>query len=126
MSTEDVRTIIRRALTEPEYMKLLHKYPEKALKGFELTEEEEAALKRIDIEPVESGLGELEERITMTSLFSIASLFDGVDVEIDEAQSSPSQTQETIMKERTRADDLTNLMKGQDKVKKDIIGKFRG
>src|SRR4030067_3048630 len=102
MSTEDVRTIIRRALTEPEYMKLLHKYPEKALKVFELTEEEEAALKRIDIEPVESGLGELEERITMTSLFSIASLFDGVDVEIDEAQSSPSQTQETIMKERTR------------------------
>jgi hypothetical protein len=104
MSNEDVRAIIRRALTEPEYMKLLHKHPEKALKGFDLTEEEEAALKKIDLEPVESALGELEERITMASLFSIASLLGSGDLGIDAGSSSP-----TAMRHETIKNTIQNM-----------------
>jgi hypothetical protein len=37
--------IIGRAVTEPEYRELLFSEPDKALKGYELTEEEAAGLR---------------------------------------------------------------------------------
>lgn len=64
MSVESVETIISRAVTEPEYRELLFNEPDKALEGYELTEEEAASLKELEREKFDAVLGELEDRIS--------------------------------------------------------------
>ena len=64
MSLESVQTIIGRAVMEAEYRELLFSEPDKALEGYELTEEEAAALKGLERENFDAVAGELEERIS--------------------------------------------------------------
>jgi hypothetical protein len=64
MSVENLQEIIGRAVTEPEFRELLFNEPDKALEGYELTEEEAAALKRLHREKFDAVAGELEERIS--------------------------------------------------------------
>ena len=64
MSLESVQTIIGRAVMEAEYRELLFSEPDKALEGYELTEEEAAALKGLERKRFDAVAGELEERIS--------------------------------------------------------------
>jgi hypothetical protein len=64
MSLESVQTIIGRVVTEAEYRELLFSDPDKALEGYELTEEEVATLKGLEREKFDAVAGELEERIS--------------------------------------------------------------
>ena len=64
MSLESVQTIIGRAVMEPEYRELLFSDLDKALEGYELTEEEAAALKGLERKKFDAVAGELEERIS--------------------------------------------------------------
>jgi hypothetical protein len=64
MSREAVQAVIGKAVTESEFRELLFANPDEALEGYELTEEEVAALKAIDAETMESFAGDLDERIS--------------------------------------------------------------
>lgn len=64
MSIESIQSIIGRAMTESEYRDLLFNDPNKALEGYELTEEETKALKGMEREKFDAVAGELEERIS--------------------------------------------------------------
>ena len=64
MSFESLKSIIGRAVTEPEYRDLLFSDPDKALEDCELSDEESAALKGLEKEKFESVAEELEERIS--------------------------------------------------------------
>lgn len=64
MSIESVQTIVGRAVTEPDYRELLFNDPEKALEGYELSDEEASALKGIEREKFDAVAGELEERVS--------------------------------------------------------------
>jgi hypothetical protein len=64
MSKEAVQAVIGKAVTESEFRELLFANPDEALEGYELTEEEMAALKAIDAETMESFAGDLDERIS--------------------------------------------------------------
>lgn len=64
MSLESLQTIIGRAVMEPEYRDLLFSDPEAALEGYELSEEEKAALKGLELETFDEVASELEERIS--------------------------------------------------------------
>jgi hypothetical protein len=64
MSKEAVEAIIGKAVTDSEFREALFADPDKALEGFELTEQEVAALKAIDAETMESFAGALDERIS--------------------------------------------------------------
>jgi hypothetical protein len=72
MSKEAVQAVIGKAVTESEFRELLFANPEEALEGFELTEEEMAALKAIDAETMESFAGDLDERISKSLIGSVA------------------------------------------------------
>jgi hypothetical protein len=64
MSLESLQEIIGRAVTEPEYRELLFSEPDKAVEGYELTEEEAASLKKLQRDKFDAIAGELEERIS--------------------------------------------------------------
>jgi hypothetical protein len=64
MSKEAVQAVIGKAVMESEFRELLFANPDQALEGYELTDEETAALKAIDAETMESFAGELDERIS--------------------------------------------------------------
>ena len=64
MTLESVQSIIGRAMTERDFRTLLFSDPEKALEGFELSEEETNALKAMEREKFDSVAGQLEERIS--------------------------------------------------------------
>jgi hypothetical protein len=51
-------------MTESEYRELLFDDPDKALEGYELTDEEAEALKGLEREKFDAVAGELEERIS--------------------------------------------------------------
>jgi hypothetical protein len=72
MSKEAVQAVIGKAVTESEFRELLFANPEEALEGYELTEEEMAALKAIDAETMESFAGDLDERISKSLIGSVA------------------------------------------------------
>lgn len=76
MSTESVKKIIGRAVTEPEYRGVLFSDPDKALAGYDLTEEEAAALKGLEREKFDAVAGELEERISKSGLRVAEFVFD--------------------------------------------------
>jgi hypothetical protein len=64
MSLEAVQMIIGRAATDAAFRKLLIKNAAKACKGYDLTEDELAALEALDSESLEAFAGKLPERIT--------------------------------------------------------------
>ena len=64
MSKEAVQAVIGKAVMESEFRELLFANPDQALEGYELTDEEMAALKAIDAETMESFAGSLDERIS--------------------------------------------------------------
>jgi len=64
MSTEVLKQVIGRAVTEPEYRELLFSDPGKALEGLDLTGEEVAALKSLRRETFDTVAVELTERIS--------------------------------------------------------------
>ncbi|MBN1873526.1 MAG: Franean1_4349 family RiPP [Anaerolineae bacterium] len=64
MSKEVVQMVIGRAVTEPAFRKQLFTNPERALKNYDLTQEEIAALKTINAEHLENFVGGLDERIS--------------------------------------------------------------
>jgi hypothetical protein len=68
MSQETVQKIIIRAVTEPEYRELLFGEPDKALKGYELSEEEAAALKGLERERFDAVVSEVEERVSRAGM----------------------------------------------------------
>jgi hypothetical protein len=64
MSKEAVEAIIGKAVLDSEWREQLFANPEEVLGGYDLTEEEMAALKAIDAETLESFAGTLDERIS--------------------------------------------------------------
>jgi hypothetical protein len=68
MSTENVQNIIGRAIVEAEYRSLLFDNPEKALEGYELTQDEAKSLKSLDRERFDEVASQVEERISKSGL----------------------------------------------------------
>jgi hypothetical protein len=64
MSKQAVQEVIGKAVTDSEFRKALFADPDEALAGYELTEDEIAALKSVDAETMESFAGSLDERIS--------------------------------------------------------------
>jgi len=64
MSKETLQAVIGKAVLDSEFREALFADPDQALEGYELTEEEVAALKTIDAETMESFAGSLDERIS--------------------------------------------------------------
>jgi len=64
VSREAVQAVIGKAVTDSKFREALFTHPEKALTGYELTQDEIAALKSIDAESMESLAGSLDERIS--------------------------------------------------------------
>src|SRR5512136_833839 len=64
MSKEAVQAVIDKAVTDDKFREELFAHPDKALHGFDLTEDEIAGLKKIDSESMESLAGSLDERIS--------------------------------------------------------------
>jgi hypothetical protein len=64
MSREAVQVVIGKAVTDSKFREALFANPEKALTGYDLTQDEIAALKTIDAESMESLAGSLDERIS--------------------------------------------------------------
>lgn len=71
MSIEHVQEIIGKALNDSEYRELLFSDPNKALEGYDLSEEEVKALEELEAEEFEAISGELEERISRASLSAV-------------------------------------------------------
>lgn len=67
MSAEHVKTILGRAVREPAFRSLLFRDPGQAIVGFDLTEAEIEALKRLTPENFDSMAAMLEERISKSS-----------------------------------------------------------
>jgi hypothetical protein len=65
MSTENLQTILKRAVKEPEFRELLFRDPSQALSGYNLTEADAAALKALTPENFDSMAHELESRVSM-------------------------------------------------------------
>ena len=64
MSREAVQVVIGKAVTDSKFREALFANPDKALAGYNLTEDEKAALKNIDAESMEALAGGLDERIS--------------------------------------------------------------
>jgi hypothetical protein len=64
MSKEAVQTVISKAVSDDKFREALFANPDKALDGYDLTEDEIAALKHIDAESMQSLTGSLDERIS--------------------------------------------------------------
>jgi hypothetical protein len=76
MSKEALQALIGRAVLDSEYRKALLANPAEALAGYELTDEERAALNALDAETLDSLAGTLDERLSksfgFTSVFGAA------------------------------------------------------
>ncbi len=70
MAAGNVEQIIRKAVTDAEFRGMLFSDPDKALAGYNLTDEEAAKLKGLEPSLFEGGGGDLEERISRSGLFS--------------------------------------------------------
>jgi hypothetical protein len=68
MSQETVQKVIMRAVKEPEYRELLFDDPGRALEGYELTEEEAAALKGLERERFDAFVSEVDERVSRAGI----------------------------------------------------------
>ena len=65
---DDLRAIAGKALVDPEFRQKLSEDPEAAVKevGIELTPDQIKALKEMDKEQFQTGLADLDERLTMS------------------------------------------------------------
>ena len=68
MSMENVKKIVIRAVTEPQFRDLLFDDPDKALAEYELTEKEAANLKGMKRELFDVASSELEERMSRAGI----------------------------------------------------------
>jgi hypothetical protein len=68
MSLESVKEIIGKAVMETEFRDLLFDDPDKALEGFDLTDEETAALKALEREKLDEAAEEMGERVSRAGL----------------------------------------------------------
>ncbi len=64
MSKQTVEAVIGKAIMDAEFRKALIADPEKALAGYDLTEQEKAALKALDSETLDSMGSSLDARIS--------------------------------------------------------------
>ena len=78
MSTQEIRKVISRAVTEEEFRKLLFSAPATALANYDLTETEKAALKTLPAEPLEVFALQIEDRISLSVLLFAAEGYGGV------------------------------------------------
>ncbi len=68
MSAESVKQIIGRAIAEEPFRELLFTNPDQALAGFDLTADEIGALKGLKREEFDAAAGDLEQRISKSTL----------------------------------------------------------
>ncbi len=68
MSVEMIEIIIGRAVTDLEFREMLFKDPDKALTGYDLTDDEIEAFNTYDAGLFKTVSGELEERISKAGL----------------------------------------------------------
>ncbi|MBI4670320.1 MAG: hypothetical protein HY741_01455 [Chloroflexi bacterium] len=68
MSAENVTTVIRRAVAEQEFRAALFQNASAALSGYELTDEERAALSGLTAENFDALAGELEARMSKSTV----------------------------------------------------------
>jgi hypothetical protein len=64
MSAGTVEEIIRKAVVDAEFREALFSDPDKALEGYELTDEEAEKLRGLEPDFFDAQAGELEERIS--------------------------------------------------------------
>lgn len=64
MSKENIEKIIGRLVTDSKFAEIFYADPDKALKEYELTEEEKEGLKSVKVEDVSKFAGELDPRIS--------------------------------------------------------------
>ena len=76
MSTETVKQIIARAVTEPEYRQLLFNRPAEAFAGYDLTDSERSAFTGLSPETFDALAGSLEERISRVGLMGTTAATD--------------------------------------------------
>ncbi len=74
MSTQSIREIMGRAISDPAYRELLFARPAEALAGFELTEEESTLLRGLKRDQFDVLAGELEARVSKSSLGTVLPL----------------------------------------------------
>lgn len=90
MSTEHARKVVSRAVIDATFRNLLFSDPEKALAGYDLTEEESQALRSIPSETMDDFSSKLEERISMSLIAFGTDLF-GADRGLSGADPSPDR-----------------------------------
>ena len=71
MASETVQEIIIKAVTDEEFRELLFSDPDKALGGFELTDEETSSLKALERDEFDAVAGELDDRLSRTAFVKI-------------------------------------------------------
>ncbi len=69
MSSEAVKEVIGRAVSDEAYRDLLFSKPDEALAGFDLTADETSGLKSIKREEFDSAAGDLDQRISKATGF---------------------------------------------------------
>jgi hypothetical protein len=70
MSTESVKEIIGKAVVDEEYRELLFNEPDKALEGYDLTEEERKALREVKRDKFNEAAIELQERLSRSGILN--------------------------------------------------------
>ena len=76
MSKEESRKVVNRAVIEEEFRLALYNEPEKALAGYDLTDEEKSVLRSIPAETIDAFANELEERISLSLLALGSEIFN--------------------------------------------------
>jgi len=77
MSQEEARKVVSKAVTDEEFRNTLFSDPDKALKGYDLSEDEVGALRAIPAETIDDFANNLDERISMSFFAFGAELFGG-------------------------------------------------
>ncbi len=68
--SSNVEQVIRKAVVDAEFRGILFSDPDKALAGYNLTDEEATKLRGLEPSFFEGDTGDLEERISRSGLFS--------------------------------------------------------
>jgi len=124
---ESVQEIVGRAITEPEYRELLFADPDRALSGYDLTEEEAAALKGLERERFDLIAGELEERISKSGI-PLPPLGEAP-VEIEVYETGPIDPGEPIYKGPVPTDDAESIVmleEGSTEINEEFVRQLLG
>jgi hypothetical protein len=79
MSKEESRKVVNRAVMDEEFRLTLYSDPEKALAGYDLSDEEKSVLRSIPAETIDAFANELEERISLSLLALGSEIFSRPD-----------------------------------------------